>query len=646
MAAVSASARAARVRALLAAIATATGLTYGAAASAAALSIARVGALPAAEARTVALVTGMLAVAAVLWRWRWVRNRDRVALWLEERVPELQYALVTALEPRFADLAHALDAQIRGVRLDRPVWSAARTAMLPAAIAVAIAAAVMLATSQSEVIAALRERSMPVGAAGAVSAPLAGIVVRVDAPAYAGRRSEEITDPETVSGLVGSRVTVTGRRAEEGVAARLGDRPLSVGGSPWRTEFVMPTVPRALHLEHAGSDAVRVIVVEPRADAQPRTQLTLPARDTLLRTPPGSVAVRAELSDDIGLGRGVIEFMISSGQEETFTARTGIAAQRDFGGARAGQLSAIIAGASLRLGPGDVLSIRAVVRDRNDVSGPGLGTSDTRTIRIARTDEYDSLAVEAMAPVFGDSALLSQRVILQRTEALVREQPSLSREELIERASALALDQERLRNRVHSIVYPGHEHAEESELAGEPPDHAEPSDPVNVELKTAYEAMWEAGRELRVASPGTAVPPMRIAVNALDRARMADRRYLRGGTARVVVDLQRVRLTGTEKGQSARRVPRPSADTTLRALSGRLESIMAAPGLGATARANALSELRVELLGVNPQAAAALEGAAAALRAGRSAAAHLASARSALAGTPVVREGVIPWGAW
>ncbi|HUF65387.1 MAG TPA: hypothetical protein VMM17_05365 [Gemmatimonadaceae bacterium] len=645
MALMRARARTDRVRVVLVAVAAATAASYGAAAAAVVLALGRLGALPTASTGVASLLAAVIAAAAVFWRWRRVRRPEHVALWLEEKLPELQYALVTGLDPRFAGLAPELETQIGDTAFDRPAWDAARRALVPAMLALALGATALFATSRHEVVTVVRERVLPVAAGSSPDEPLSGIVVRLVLPAYAGGRAQELRDPETITGLTGSHVTVIGRTAADGIVARLGERFLPVGGRLWRVQFVMPAAPAALRLEDAGG-AARVIVVQPAPDAPPRVQLTLPARDTLLRTPPASLGVRAELGDDIGLARAVIEYMISSGQEETFTARTGVAAARDFAGARTGQLSGTIAGAALRLGPGDVLSIRSVARDGNDVGGPGIGTSDTRTIRIARSDEYDSLAVEAMAPVFGDSALLSQRVILQRTEALVREAASLDRETLVQRASALALDQERLRNRVHSIVYPGHEHADESPMAGEPPDHAEPADPVNADLKIAYEGMWEAARELRIASPSTAVPPMRIAVEALDRARMADRRYLRGGTARIVVDLQRVRLTGLERGESASREPRAAADTALRELAARLAVIVAATNLSSEARANALSELRVELLLVNPRAAAALERAAASLRAGRPAAADLAAARTALSGTPVVREGFVPWGAW
>ena len=48
----------------------------------------------------------------------------------------------------------------------------------------------------------------------------------------------------------------------------------------------------------------------------------------------------------------------------------------------------------LGLKPGDMVHLRAVARDGNDVSGPGLDASETRVLRVARAGEYDSVAVE------------------------------------------------------------------------------------------------------------------------------------------------------------------------------------------------------------------------------------------------------------
>lgn len=596
--------------------------------------------------RWLARAAGMAAVVLVLWRWRWVRDPQRVALWLEERAPELQYALVTRVEPRHARHAVELDRVIASVPLVQRTRGSLGRSLVPAAIAAALGLAAVMAASRA---AADGIRTLtPPARAGAVllPQPLADLTVRIEPPRYSGQRTQVLREPDGIRALAGSRVTVEGSYPAADVEGRLGDVPLEVSGDNWRLGFTMPAAPRALRLRHSATGGERVLVVEPLEDAPPRVTLRLPVRDTLLRVPPASVTIAAEVSDDLGLATAVIEFMISSGQEETYTARRGQVDPRRFAGERSGRLSGTLRSDVLRMGPGDVLSIRAIARDRNDVTGPGIGVSDTRTIRVARSDEYDSVSVEAMAPMFGDSALLSQRMILQLTEALVREMPSLPQASIVARATALAFDQERLRDRVHSVVFPGHEHADESPMEGEPPDHAEPPDPVNVDLKIAYEAMWEAGRELRIASPATAVPPMRVAVDALDRARMANRVYLRGGVPRVVLDLDRVRLTGTERGVSAAREPRPPADTLLRSIAGRLMRLSSDTLRSPAARLNEVNEMRVVLLTASPRAAAALAAAAQSLRAGRSAREEIATAARELGGAAVVRERLLPWSGW
>jgi hypothetical protein len=636
-----------RTRILLLLLAVGLVLLYTAGIQTLVLALAHLGGATPNVARMLARAAGFVTAAAVLWRWRRVYSTPQVALWLEERAPEFQYAVVTRLEPRYAGISGYLDQAIGTVPLRARLSRVAGRRLLPAAIVAAVGFTALAIAARDDVPRVARSAGVIEGAASLrIPAPLADLSVRIEPPAYTGQQTRDLRDPEAIQAIVGSRVTIRGRWPAEDVTARLGASILMVGGDEWRTAFTMPPEPRALRLRHAPTGAERVLVVEPVQDMPPRAVLTAPARDTMFRAAPANIRVAAEISDDIGLADATIEYMISSGEGETFVARTGRAVTRNFAGARSGRLSGALTGAELRLGPGDMLSIRAMARDRNTVSGPGVGTSDTRTIRIARGDEYDSLSVEAMAPMFGDSALLSQRMILQRTEQLVRALPSLSRDSLVRRAAEIAFDQERLRDRVHSVVYPGHEHADESPMAGEPPDHAEPADPVDADLKVAYEAMWEAGRELRIASPATAVPPMRVAADALDRARLGSRVYLRGGTARVVVDIDRVRLTGTERGQSSLRPPRARADTLRHALVARLARLAADTVSPPQARINALSELRVELLPVSPRAAGALAAASDAIRAGRDPREGIAAATRELAGEATVSEQVPPWSRW
>ena len=55
---------------------------------------------------------GAIVTLSLLWRARHFSSRNRVALWIEEREPTLQYALVTAMEHSRSPFAAGLDATI------------------------------------------------------------------------------------------------------------------------------------------------------------------------------------------------------------------------------------------------------------------------------------------------------------------------------------------------------------------------------------------------------------------------------------------------------------------------------------------------------------------------------------------------------
>lgn len=587
-------------------------------------------------------LAALLAAGVVIYRAWPGRSLERVALWVEEHEPALGFALVTASDkavPASPALERAAMFDLRKVMLR----SLSRM-LLGAAAALALTGATALALSGSDgprEMLSGRPPAASLAAAAAPEDPLAGIRAAVAPPAYSRIRATTLDDPSAIAALRGSRITVTGRGS--GVGAFLGPAPVPVrDGRRWRVEFSMPAGPVALTLRHG--DSRRVVVLEPRADAAPRVRLASPPRDSIVQRARGVVRVAAAIEDDIGISDGYIEYMLSSGAGETFSARTVVAGRREFRGAGRGELSVTIDLSALGLGPGDIISMRAVARDANDVSGRGVGVSDTRTYRVARSDEYDSLFVEAGAPIVPESTVVSQRMLILRTEALLREQPALPRDSVLARVRGIATDQIRLRERVHDIIYPAHTHAEgEVEAQGEPEDTEESSGPVNPHLKTAYEEMWSAARELQIADAAAALPFMRSAADALDRARLASRYYLRSGISRVVVDVPRVRLQGREKGSSATREPH-AADTARQEIA--RDFVRAASIQDAAAAANELSLVRVRALAELPEFAAALEPLIDALRRGRDPGVAMAAARRELDRAEAVARDGASWSRW
>jgi hypothetical protein len=599
----------------------------------------------------IALIVGAAVAAVILWRSRRFVSTDRVALWIEERIPELQYSLVTTIEQRESPFAEGMERTIAQQNVGGVTLAALRRGWIASATAL-VAALLLLYVSPAPAF-GRGGGSSPFGRFSATSSvPTASrlddIQVEITPPAYAGGRTMRLDDPSSIPALTGSGIAIRGKGWGLGLSASSTTpvRFSEVDGR-WVVLLMMPTKPAALTLRDRNYE--RTIVLDPRADAPPRLALTSPQRDTTLRTPRLVVQLNATVSDDIGLDAGHFEYLITTGSGEIFKAGTITTPVVRFGGSRISSMSATLDLASLQLGEGDIVSMRAIAQDGNTLSGPGIATSDTRTIRIARAGEYDSLAIDAAAPQPIDSSATSQRMLIVMTEQLVGEQPKLTRQELVKRSTEIGDLEERIRRRVHEILT---ENPEEV-VAEKPGDSAatieqmeapeEITGAKNPDLVTAYNALWQAVRSLQIAEPAPALPPMRVALRALDRARLANRLYLRGAPPKIIVDLKRVRLTGKEKGSHNTRSPRPFADSVRVRLSARFSAVLDLIDKQPARAMTELALMRVDALPSLPDFAAALGEATDAIRAGRDATLPLLRARRALDGPPSVTPGLPQW---
>lgn len=617
----------------------------------AALLLGRAGPAPA-SGGWVAMIVGLIVAATSIWRSRHLSSAARVALWIEEKIPALQYSLVTAMEHGASPFAPGMESMVATQDIAGVTYSALRRRLLPAMGAI-LAAALLLYVSPSAAFG--RAGIFPrLGRSGSNSASAGGsrienIVARVTPPAYAGGTTRTLDDPSSITALAGSRVVVSGSGDATGITARVAGVATRVSNTAegWAAILVMPARPAALTLGDRGGE--RIIVLDARVDSPPKIGLVSPSRDTTLRAAQLVIALSASATDDIGLGAGYFEYLVTTGSGEIFSARTVTTPVRNLGGSRAGSLAATLDLASLKLNQGDVVSIRAIAQDRNSLSGPGLATSDTRTFRIARAEEYDSVAIDAAAPLPVDSSAMSQRMLIMMTERLVREEKTIGRSELVKRSGEIGDLEDRIRKRVHEIIY---------EQGGEEEDASEPADPGktlegeesgqaravdNPDLFEAFNALWAAVRSLQIAEPGPALPPMRVALKALDRARLANRLYLRGTPLRVIVDIARVRMTGKEKGSASTRTPRNPADSALRALERRFDDAIELLESRPDDAVRTLTLLQVDALSLSPGLATSLGEAIDAFRKGRDATLPLLRSRRALYGDPASAPGLPVW---
>lgn len=646
---------------------------FGAVVVLAGVAASRALALP--SALVVAALAGVGVAVALAARVRPARSLERVALWVEERHPSLRYALVTAAT------ADAPRPELESQALAQPWWDddqrhLHRALVLPI-VTVAVAAVLALrmpALVHRDAIGAERApNGTPASRAG--GDPLAAVRVRVEPPAYSGRSATTADDPTSVDALVGSLIVVGGEGDATTVRATLDSstRAVAPRGGRWLTTFAMPARPALLRLRStAGRE--RLVVLAPIADAAPVVTLLSPQRDTVVRAAGGALVLRAVLRDDIGLHDAAFEIIVSSGQEENFTFRTATLARTQLSGALERTFEARLSLDSLALKPGDVLQMRAVARDGNTVTGPGVGSSETRALRVARVGEYDSVSVDPAPPGDPEGQVLSQRMLITLTEALEKRRPRIARPTLLSESQRIAADQARLRKRVGDIVFlraGGEPLSEESNIgapvgkrtpdellarareatrstAGETMDVEGDETPilaVNKPLLEAFNAMWDAGRALELGDTRQALPPMRRALAAIERARRAERIYLRGRPSAVIVDVARVRLAGKDRGAPALREPRPIADPMRRRRAEQFAHATASLARDPGAAADTLLVMRVAALETEPTLAAALDSAARAIRRGDAGAIALAwtRLRRALGGTPMLRESLSAW---
>jgi hypothetical protein len=584
--------------------------------------------------------------AALGWRDRSVFSLERVALWIEEQQPSLQFTLISALELR----------DERVVRADQPpAWPslARRRAMrgMRASIAAVIIASLVVMVLPAGAVARLRSPRAGDALDRASNRPasasrLEPLIARITPPAYSHLEPTALDEPSDVRALAGSTIAIEGRGSPDGIIGIAGADTLHAGasGDRWTIATRAGAAPATVRL--VDREYQKLIVVEPTADAAPIVTLTRPARDSVLRQARGSLQLDADVSDDLGIASASFEYIVSSGEGENFTFKSGTIGVVKPNAPRA-SVKASLALATLGLKPGDILHLRAVARDANDVTGPGIGTSDKRSIRIARADEYDSVAVEAAAPTESDKSFVSQRMLITLAEALEKRRPRLAKDTLVRESRAIGVDQRRLRGTVSEILFGKADSVVNvSTDVIDIDDESDPGIAVNKPLLEAYNARWDASTQLEIGEPGKALPHMRRALAAIERARRAQRIYLRGRPPQVVLDLSKVRLKGKDKGSPSTRLPVAPIDAAQHALGERFLRIVDLAERNAGAAADSLLVLRIDALSRNADLAAALGDAASAIRRNRAneATAGLIRARRALSGAPIARDSIARWG--
>jgi hypothetical protein len=532
----------------------------------------------------------------------------RFALLAEERIPALQNRLLTAFD--LADgmpdgvVGRAFVAEAERTMRDTGVQGVAPTRVrLPSILlgaSLALAAAFALAFPSAAAEAWTRWMDPADAYASKWEEVRAETLPNVEAPpiplfdelrwtvqppAYAGIAAQDGRGDDPISALPGSRIRIRSRFPDRWHGVRAGaiggaSLPVRRAGEEWIVEYLMPADARGLSLEAMADGGVvdrRIVPLAPLPDQPPDVQLLEPAADLVLASAAGRITLRATAADDYGVGAFDLHWTHSRGSGESYEFVEG-----DWAFARVSQNGRTSTGelvldlATLKLQPGDIMHIRAVARDRNNVTGPGESVSRTRIIRVARPEEMDQINTDIGVPAeLPKDPVMSQRMIILMTERLIRERPRLTRQQLFARSSEIAQHQSRLREIVSEQVYvreadqaiqqgeQDFSYLEQGGSAGTHQEHEEGPEKeaptpeevleeaseatgigsieefehrhdesaildVNRDLMQLHNLMWNSQQELNLAKPDTALPYQYDALKIIQRLNQAERTYPRG----------------------------------------------------------------------------------------------------------------------
>lgn len=411
-------------------------------------------------------------------------------------------------------------------------------------------AAVALLLSTAALASPAVEQLLPSLVTDASSAPvLTDVRVIVTPPAYIGGSPQVSTNPERVTALVGSRVSVEAEGPPASVTMATASTSETVSRSAEGTFAHTFTLSADGFVALTPADAAgnvgvrRLIGLTATVDRPPSPKVTAPGKDLFLREATNTLPIEVEAGDDFGLRSLRLAYTKVAGVGESFTFTEGevpLSIERVSGQQWRGRGELPLA--SLNLEIGDMVVYRAVAADNRPGATPV--ESDSFIIEIVSASEAlsEGFAIDDTR----DKYALSQQMVILKTERLIartksRQPPDA--ETIREESLTIAAEQRSVRAEL-VFMMGGHfedefvEAAHEHEISDGRFDNSGRAD-----LGRAVRDMARAATELVDANLDAALAAEKLALEAMERALSRRRFILRTLSQRESIDDTR-RLTG------------------------------------------------------------------------------------------------------
>ena len=309
-----------------------------------------------------------------------------------------------------------------------------------------------------------------------------------------------------------------------------------------------------------------IFTIQAIKDQPPEAHIVEPKNDLLFNESnrPKVVVVKYSLNDDFGVGQADLKYIKSTGEGDSAKFESGSIPLKANGG-RSINAEVFLNLDQLKLGPGDSLVYHIEARDRNNITGPGIGFSENLVIAVA-SPEKEKIALDDLRPDELGKMLISERMIIIHTERLNAQRSKLSKQEFIDKSNTIAAEQRTLKQSFTSIVeVEGGEQEEAAEATSGSKDSvasaiASAEEKVNDRLKVhdhgiveapegghetvknlvlAVRAMWDAEGSLNQGETDKALPPENLALKHLKLAQGGLRYFSQAKVSIKPIDLKR-----------------------------------------------------------------------------------------------------------